>query len=539
MQRRSFVLGAAAAGAAAVGMGGILWKWREVQPHVRAPGRAEGHFLRDLARNPGILPAPEQVLDTDIAILGSGIAGLTAAWKLERCGHQDFLVIDGPEADGNAAGAQYGEYACPTGAHYLPLPSQECPHVREILADLGVILRDAQAERPYYDERYLLHAPDERLLVAGHWVEGLLPPLQPGEQEQLERFNRSMDSLRNSRDAQGRRPFMLPSAQASDDPRWLALDRITMRQWLDQEGYRSPALHWLVNYGCRDDYGARYDQVSAWAGLHYFCSRIGQAANAGDGAWLTWPGGLQPLAAGLARRIGARRRAGTVLRLEETSQGVEALCMVLRDGKPTCFLLRARKAICAMPLFVAARVTPSLRALGIDPARHLPPRAPWLVANFLLKRFPAERPEAPLSWDNVVYREPGLGYVVSTHQDIRVHPPEKTVLTSYVALTHLVPEQARRWMDQASAEQLLALAMEDLQLAYGWNFGACVERVDLTLRAHAMAIPTPGFRSNAGLRRLQQAQGKILYAHSDLSGLSLFEEASWWGYQAALKALPT
>ncbi len=41
------------------------------------------------------------------------------------------------------------------------------------------------------------------------------------------------------------------------------------------------------------------------------------------------------------------------------------------------------------------------------------------------------------------------------------------------------------------------------------------------------------------LRRLQQAQGKILYAHSDLSGLSLFEEASWWGYQAALKALPT
>ncbi|MFX6036078.1 hypothetical protein ABTE74_22080, partial [Acinetobacter baumannii] len=83
--------------------------------------------------------------------------------------------------------------------HYLPLPSQECLHVREILADLGVILRDAQAERPYYDERYLLHAPDERLLVDGHWYEGLLPPLQPGEQEELDRFNHSMDSLRASR----------------------------------------------------------------------------------------------------------------------------------------------------------------------------------------------------------------------------------------------------------------------------------------------------------------------------------------------------
>ncbi|MFJ3316452.1 FAD-dependent oxidoreductase [Herbaspirillum huttiense] len=543
MQRRSFVLGAAvAAGAATLGAGGVLQKWREVDPGIRAPGRAEGHFLRDLARHPGRLPAPSEIIETDIAILGSGVAGLTAAWKLERSGHQDFLLIDGPEADGNAAGARYGqagEYACPTGAHYLPLPSQECLHVREILADLGVILRDAQAERPYYDERYLLHAPDERLLVDGHWYEGLLPPLQPGEQEELDRFNHSMDSLRASRDARGRRAFMLPSAQASDDPRWQALDRITMRQWLEQEGYRSPALHWLANYGCRDDYGARYDQVSAWAGLHYFCSRSGQAANAADGAWLTWPGGLQPLAEGLARRIGPRRRPGTVLQLQETSRGIEALCMVLRDGQATSFLLRARKAICAMPLFVAARITPAMATLGFDPAQHLPARAPWLVANFLLKRFPKEKPEAPLSWDNVVQREPGLGYVVSTHQDIRVHPPQQTVFTSYVALSHLTPDQARRWMDQATPAQLLALAMEDLQQAYGWQFGAAVERVDITLRAHAMAIPTPGFRSNAGLRKLQQADGKILFAHADLSGFSLFEEASWWGYQAALKALKT
>jgi hypothetical protein len=139
----------------------------------------------------------------------------------------------------------------------------------------------------------------------------------------------------------------------------------------------------------------------------------------------------------------------------------------------------------------------------------------------------------------VVQREPGLGYVVSTHQDIRVHPPQQTVFTSYVALTHLAPDQARRWMDQATPAQLLALAMEDLQQAYGWQFGAAVERVDITLRAHAMAIPTPGFRSNAGLRKLQQADGKILFAHADLSGFSLFEEASWWGYQAALKALKT
>jgi hypothetical protein len=31
--------------------------------------------------------------------------------------------------------------------------------------------------------------------------------------------------------------------------------------------------------------------------------------------------------------------------------------------------------------------------------------------------------------------------------------------------------------------------------------------------------------------------GKLLFAHADLSGFSVFEEASWWGYRAALRVL--
>jgi hypothetical protein len=49
--------------------------------------------------------------------------------------------------------------------------------------------------------------------------------------------------------------------------------------------------------------------------------------------------------------------------------------------------IHARRAICAMPLHVAARVSCRRSANGFDPARHLPPQAPWLVANFLLDGF--------------------------------------------------------------------------------------------------------------------------------------------------------
>ncbi len=189
-----------------------------------------------------------------------------------------------------------------------------------------------------------------------------------------------------------------------------------------------------------------------------------------------------------------------------------------------------------MPTYVAARVVDNIGVYGFDPAKHIPDYAPWMVANFLLKRFPDERPSQPLSWDNVVYSEPGLGFVVSTHQDIRVGPPEKTVFSAYVALSDRKPAAARRWLEAAKPEELLALASADLKEAYGSQFAACVERVDITLRGHAMASPGPNFRSNAGMKALREVDGPILFAHADLSGFSVFEEAAWWGYRAATLA---
>jgi hypothetical protein len=246
---------------------------------------------------------------------------------------------------------------------------------------------------------------------------------------------------------------------------------------------------------------------------------------------------LSPLAEAMAAHSGVRRRAGTVVSLRRTGSGVEALCFTLEGGVARTFVARARKAICAMPVYVAARVVESIGDYGFDPKRHLPSYAPWMVASFLMKDFPREREGAPLSWDNVAYQEPGLGYVVSTHQDIRVAPPSRTVFTAYVALSDRTPDAARKWMMAASAQELVELASVDLKTAYGWRFAPCVERVDITLRGHAMAAPLPGFRGNAGMLALREADGPVLFAHADLSGFSVFEEAAWWGIRAAERAM--
>jgi hypothetical protein len=39
------------------------------------------------------------------------------------------------------------------------------------------------------------------------------------------------------------------------------------------------------------------------------------------------------------------------------------------------------------------------------------------------------------------------------------------------------------------------------------------------------------------VQALRNANGPVLFAHADLSGFSVFEEASWWGWQAARNAL--
>jgi hypothetical protein len=42
---------------------------------------------------------------------------------------------------------------------------------------------------------------------------------------------------------------------------------------------------------------------------------------------------------------------------------------------------------------------------------------------------------------------------------------------------------------------------------------------------HAMSIPVPGLRGSAALQALSRPAGRVHFAHSDLSGYSVFEEA--------------
>ena len=490
-------------------------------------GAELGHRLRGEA-----LAAPVEVRRVPLLLVGAGIAGLSAAWKLQRAGFEDFLVLDLESRPGG--NARYGANAIsayPLGAHYLPLPTREATATRELLADLGALQGDARAPQPTYEERLLCHVPQERLYIDGVWQEGLLPRLGVGgaEAEQLRRFLQAMGEWREARDTEGRRAFALPVAWSSPRAEWRALDRLSMRDWLLAKGYTAPQLHWYVNYACRDDYGSDYRHTSAWASIHYFACRNGAAANAASDAVLTAPAGNGWIVEALARRLGPRLQTqALVFRLSQTRRSVMADVWLAAEKRAVRYV--ADQAIWCAPLFALARLGVDLPA-ALAQAARAGSYAPWLVANLSLAEAPAPGAGAPLSWDNVLYAGAGLGYVVATHQQMQLRPGP-TVLTYYRACSEVAPQLARQTLLGSTREQHAAAILEELGRAHA-DLRRLTTRLDIVRHGHAMIRPTPGSLWGAPRQALSTAWGRVHLAHADLSGLSLFEEANYHGVAAA------
>src|SRR5574343_977477 len=371
---------------------------------------ALGHRLRD-----GDFPKPTTTRQTGTLIVGAGISGLSAGWWLARQGHTDFTILEMDGAPGgNSRGGQSPVVAYPWGAHYLPLPGPEAIHVRTLLAELGVLQGDPAALRPSYDERYLCATPQERVYRHGLWEEGLLPHrgLDAAERAEQKRFHARMEELKRATGRDGRRAFAIPMALSSRDADWRALDRPSFRDWLLAEGYTAPSLHWLANYACRDDYGTDYARTSAWAGLHYFACRDGEAANASPDTVITAPDGNAWLMRALLKSAGERLLTDAfVWRLESRKQGLTV--DVLHDGKT--LRIEARQVIWAAPHFILPKVWVNAPA-GLPGMLEGLSYAPWLVANLHLSARPIERHGAPPAWDNVLFDSAGLGYVDAQHQ---------------------------------------------------------------------------------------------------------------------------
>lgn len=521
-RREALARGGGAAGAFA--LDGCV----SVEPIAGSLGGADwqrGHLVRDQRFPPPQGPMQE----VKVLIAGGGAAGLSAGWRFHDAGFDDFVLLELEDATGgNARSGRNAVSRYPLGAHYLPVPNREASALRHMLRQFGMIVGDGP-DRPTYDPYQLCADLEERLLWRGAWQEGLYPQSGLSHQDivQRDRFQAAMAQFRVATGHDRRPAFAIPMAYSSADPRWTSLDRISFAQWLRDGGYTSSVLLAYLRYCCRDDYGTEPDQVSAWAGIHYFAGRRGWAAGADGDRELTWPEGNGRLVSLMARRIATKlRTAHSVFRVIPDGDGVEV--HAYDHGARKSARWRAQVAILAMPHFVAARVAPEFCEKGAFSY------APWVTANITLSRRP-EGKGAPLAWDNVSSASDALGYVVANHQTDS-GADGRTVITWYLPLSRETPENARKIVLTRSLESWQAIVRDDL-LAMNPDLSGAIERIDVWRWGHAMIRPTIGFLSDPARVAARQARPPVLFAHSDLSGLSLFEEAHYSGVAAAERAM--
>jgi len=96
-----------------------------------------GHILRE-SRN---FEVPVDNWETvRVVIIGGGIAGLSAGWKLGRENFNDFVILElEKEVGGTSQSSSGNPVSYPWGAHYLPVPFQENTELISLLDEMSLI----------------------------------------------------------------------------------------------------------------------------------------------------------------------------------------------------------------------------------------------------------------------------------------------------------------------------------------------------------------------------------------------------------------
>jgi phytoene dehydrogenase-like protein len=476
-------------------------------------GMQRGHAR---VRDARALPAITRWRHHRVVVVGAGVAGLAAAWQLRRLGIHDVVVLELDDViGGTARGGSSEVTSYPWGAHYIVAPLADQTALIALLGEMGAIESTAADGTPIVDEALRCREPEERVYYLGRWYEGLYleAGASPDDRRQLAVFRREVDRWAGWRDPAGRRAFALPRAGSTDDPAVTALDSISFASWLDLRGLTSPRLRWLADYACRDDYALTAAETSAWAGLFYFAARQKGPGLAAQSV-VTWPNGNGALVSQLAKSQAVETGVSVVdLADDGTLVAIDA-------GGP--FGIHADAVVCAVPRFVANRIVQSRRG---QPHGDY---GAWTVANVHLSARPHEHGRgAPPAWDNVFHDSPSLGYVSATHQRGRDRGP--TVWTWYYPFTDEDAAKVRTKLAGATADDWVEVIVGDLERAHP-DIRNLVDHVEVAFWGHGMIRPRVGsmFPAASSART-----GKIRFAHTDLSGIALFEEAFDHGLAAA------
>ena len=230
-----------------------------------------------------------------VVIVGGGVAGLAAAWRLQNSGFTDFVLLELESAPGGTSRSGSNRLDLLPVGRALHSRADEREHRAHLAAR-----RDGRARRQGHRrrarssrEQFLCRDPEERIFYKGRWYEGLYLHAGAGadDEQQMQKFNAEMRSLGRVARREG-----TARVHASRVGVFRRCGSDGARSHLDGRVDGSAAASRVrdcaggSNYACRDDYGMTLDHTSAWAGLFYFCARVLKPGVESQ-SLITWPEG--------------------------------------------------------------------------------------------------------------------------------------------------------------------------------------------------------------------------------------------------------
>ncbi len=465
-------------------------------------------------------PKPTKQIEIPYLIVGGGISGLSAARQFQKKGISDFLMLElENHLGGNSSNGEnkYSKY--PLGAHYLPLPNFQDKELLNFLEEEKIILGYNEKGFPIFDELQLTFAPDERLFYKNNWQEGVVPKEGNliSDDLEFEKFFKQMDVFRAGKGEDQKYLFDIPIYLSSKDEKTRSLDKITMKQWFKDNHFTSEPLFNYIDYCCKDDFGLGIEYVSAWAGIHYFAGRKQDSTPEKHDSVLTWPEGNARLATHL-KKYTTDKSLKNHLVYDVKIENQKVVAKAFDDTTKTSVEIIADKVIMASPQFVNQYLIEDRKAF--TKAFHY---TPWLLATLVVNDL-TDNFSFPLSWDNVIYDAKGLGYVYDQHQTVN-QIQDKKVITYYYSFSSGDLKKARKELYKKDKEYWKQFVLNDLKIAHP-DIEEYTEDIEVFLLGHGMISPAPGFIFGEAKKQAKQnIQKKIYFAHTDLSGISIFEEA--------------
>lgn len=465
-------------------------------------------------------PKVSKTLKTKISIVGAGVSGLSCAYHLSQQGQNEIFLFDlENHLGGNSTSMNK---SAPWGAHYLPLVNLDNHSLLKFLKQTKIIKNFDEKGIPEYDELMVCSDPMEKLFIYGRMQEGIVPldHIPAEDKAKMMAFKSEMKALSTRKGRDGKYAFNIPAHNSSQDRDFLKLDKMTMLEYLQRHNFSCDSVNWYVNYCCRDDFGTPIESISAWAGIHYFASRRGKGAGIHEDSVLTWPEGNHFLVEKLVEYSNIQQIFTGHMLFDVTDKNL----LFYDFQQNQTIQVESDQIVLALPQFILAKIFYTQTEFQYSP---------WLVANIKVKWD--REIENALAWDNVNYHGHGIGFVVANHQKLNTIQSDN-ILTYYWPLSHLRPKEARQFAIQRTHEQWSQDILKDIAPMIPDIEDRIID-INFWPWGHAMVMPEKNFFLHKRASQIKIPFENIHVAHTDLSGLSIFEEGFYQGEEAARNVL--